>query len=157
MTVEKAVNLPPVLLVEDDEEDVYIARRAFEEGRIANELQVANSGEEALQLLRRQGPYADPAAAPLPGVVLLDLNLPGMKGHEVLEQIKADPELHSIPVVVLTTSSEEADVRGCYERGANTYIVKPVAFESFLEAVRTLGRYWLAVAELPPPGRREKP
>ncbi|KPK65901.1 MAG: hypothetical protein AMK73_01575 [Planctomycetes bacterium SM23_32] len=141
----------PVLLVEDDAEDIYIAQRAFEQGKIANPLHVVRSGEEALEFLQRTGCYVGAAEAPRPGLILLDLNLPGMRGHEVLERIKQDPQLRRIPVVVLTTSGEEADVCVCYDRGANTYIVKPVAFDKFLEAVKTVGRYWLVVAKLPDP------
>lgn len=140
---------PPVLLVEDDPEDVYIAQRAFKEGKLANPLHVVRTGEEALDYLRQTGKYAQQTEAAKPGLILLDLNLPTMNGHEVLEEIKSDPDLRRIPVVVLTTSAEEADVLGCYDEGANTYIVKPVDFENFLKAVVTIGHYWLGFAELP--------
>ncbi len=140
----------PVLLVEDDPDDVEITRRAFRKGRICNTLYVARDGEEALHFLRHTGPYAgEDVAAPRPGLILLDLNLPRLDGREVLEVIKNDADLRHIPVVVLTTSSEEADVMGCYDRGANTYITKPVEFSSFLEAVITIGEYWLTIAEIP--------
>lgn len=146
---EGSVATVPVLLVEDDLEDVQITQRAFERGRIANPLHVVRDGEEAVHYLRHTGPYADEADAPRPGLILLDLNLPRLSGREVLEQIKSDPSLKRIPVVVLTTSSDEADVRGCYDRGANTYITKPVEFSKFLEAVIAIGRYWLHIAEIP--------
>ena len=140
----------PVLLVEDDPDDVKITRRAFKKGRISNPLYVVRDGEEALHFLRRTGAYAgDDVEAPRPGLILLDLNLPRLDGREVLDAIKNDADLRHIPVVVLTTSSEEADVLGCYERGANTYITKPVEFGSFLEAVITIGEYWLSIAQIP--------
>jgi len=139
-----------VLLVEDDLEDVEITRRAFRRGRIANPLHVVRDGEEAMEFLRHTGRYADGGEdAPRPGLILLDLNLPRLDGRAVLERIKGNPDLRRIPVVVLTTSSEEADVGGCYEDGANTFITKPVEFADFLEAVVTIGRYWLCVAEIP--------
>ena len=140
--------LVPVLLVEDDEDDVAITRRAFKKGRIANPLYVTRDGEEAIEFLRRQGRYEN-ADLPQPGLILLDLNMPRLDGREVLKIIKSDPDLKAIPVVVLTTSSEEADVLHCYEDGANTYITKPVDFSNFLSAVVTLGEYWLCLAQIP--------
>ncbi len=148
MARSDAVRPTPILLVEDDPEDVEITRRAFERGRVLNALHVVHDGEEALAFLRRQGPHAR-APAPRPGLILLDLNLPRLDGREVLRTLKADAELKRIPVVVLTTSADEADVLGCYELGANTYITKPVQYGKFLEAVVTIGRYWLCVAEIP--------
>ncbi len=140
----------PILLVEDDPDDVVIARRALKKGMIANSLYVVGDGEEAIQFLRHTGPYADgEKEAPRPGLILLDLNLPRLDGREVLEIIKNDPKLRRIPVVVLTTSSEEAEVRGCYDKGANTFITKPVEFDNFLEAVVTIGQYWLTIAKIP--------
>ncbi len=138
-----------VLLVEDDSEDIEIARRAFQKGRIANPLYAVRDGEEAMEFLHHRGRYADAAEAPRPGLILLDLNLPGLDGRDVLKLIKDDPDLHRIPVVVLTTSSEKADVVGCYDKGANTYITKPVEFGKFLQAVITIGQYWLGIAVIP--------
>ncbi len=138
-----------VLLVEDDPDDVAITRRAFERGRIANPLYVVRDGEEALEFLRHTGRYANDGRAPRPGLILLDLNLPRMDGREVLRRIKQDAGLKRIPVVVLTTSSEDDDVTACYEDGANTYITKPVEFDKFIEAVITIGQYWLSIAEIP--------
>jgi len=150
MTSLSNQNPVPVLLVEDDPDDVAIAKRAFKKGRISNTLYVVRDGEEAMDFLRQTGAYADGEnEAPRPGLILLDLNLPRLDGREVLEIIKNDEDLSCIPVVVLTTSSEEADVMGCYERGANTYITKPVEFNSFLQAVLTIGQYWLTIAEIP--------
>lgn len=141
-----------VLLVEDDLEDIQITRRAFEKARVANPLYVVRDGDEAMEFLRHQGRYTDESKAPRPGLILLDLNMPGMSGREVLQLIKTDPDLRRIPVVVLTTSSEEADMLGCYDKGANTYITKPVEFEKFLQAVITIGRYWLSIAAVPDKG-----
>ncbi|MHC4480472.1 MAG: response regulator [Planctomycetota bacterium] len=149
MRTEAPVKMLSVLLIEDDEEDAYIARRAFTEGRIANPLHVVRTGEEALDYLGQRGRYAEPGAGPRPGLILLDLNLPGLSGRELLKHVKTEPSLRRIPVVVLTTSSEEADVLGCYDCGANTYITKPVEFERFLSAVRAIGQYWLCIAEIP--------
>ncbi len=142
-----------VLLVEDDLEDIEITRRAFKEGRIANPLDVVRDGEEAMEFLRHTGRHADASKAPRPGLILLDLKMPRLDGREVLKLIKRDPELRRIPVVVLTTSSEEADVLECYDNGANTYITKPVEFDNFLQAVITLGQYWLLIAEIPDDGQ----
>ena len=152
MAPKERTELVNILLVEDDPDDIEIARRAFERGKIANPLYVVRDGEEALEFLQHSGRYADPDDAPRPGLILLDLNLPRLDGREVLKHIKADASLRRISVVVLTTSSEEADVLGCYDRGANTYITKPVEYDNFLEAVITIGRYWLAIAEIPDDG-----
>jgi CheY-like chemotaxis protein len=140
----------PILLVEDDPGDVAITRRAFKKARIANRLHVVRDGEEAMEFLQRTGRYGeDGKEAPRPGLILLDLNLPRIDGHDVLRRIKKDPALHRIPVVVLTTSSDQEDLVRCYDEGANTYITKPVEFENFLEAVTTIERYWLCVADIP--------
>ena len=146
-----AENTPvvPVLLVEDDPDDVQIAKRAFEKGNIANPLYIVRDGEEAMEFLQHTGRYADADQAPRPGLILLDLNLPRLDGREVLGLIKKDPDLLRIPVVVLTTSSDEADVLECYKDGANTFITKPVQFGKFLEAVITIGQYWLRIAVIP--------
>jgi CheY-like chemotaxis protein len=139
----------PVLLVEDDDGDVEITRRAFAKGKIANPLYVVGDGEEAIEYLRHEGRYAGaPSSAPRPGIILLDLNLPRLSGREVLKVIKSDPALRNIPVVVLTTSSQEADVYHCYESGANTFITKPVDFDKFLHAVILIGEYWLYLARI---------
>ncbi len=152
MGAEKQLRLVPVLLVEDDPDDVAITQRAFEKGKILNPLHVVRDGEEAIEFLEHVGRYADDEKAPRPGLILLDLNLPRLDGREVLKRIKASPSLRRIPVVVLTTSKEEADVLNCYDSGANTYITKPVEFDNFLKAVVTIGEYWLAIAEIPDGG-----
>ena len=149
MKTAEGLEMVPVLLVEDDLEDIEITRRAFERGRIANPLYVVRDGEEAIEFLQQTGRYADAAKAPRPGLILLDLNMPRLGGREVLEQIKNDASLRRIPVVVLTTSSDEADILGCYDKGANTYVAKPVEFEKFLRTVMTIGDYWLCIAAIP--------
>ncbi len=149
MNLTENGQLVPVLLVEDDPEDIEIAERAFKKGKIANPLYTVRDGEEAMEFLRHKGRYGQPEAAPRPGLILLDLNLPRLDGREVLKLIKKDADLHRVPVVVLTTSSEEADVLGCYDDGANTYVTKPVEFQKFLQAVITIGEYWLCIAVIP--------
>lgn len=139
----------PVLLVEDDDDDVRLTQRAFDKGKIMNELYVVHDGEEAMDFLEHRGKYTDPEQAPEPGIILLDLNMPRMNGREVLKKIKSDKSLRHIPVVVLTTSDQEKDIHDCYEDGANTFITKPVEFGKFLDAVITMGRYWLCIAKLP--------
>lgn len=148
MNAQEGAGMAGVLLVEDDAEDVEMTERAFRKVRIRNPLHVVRSGEAALQFLRHTGCYADVNEAPRPALVVLDLHLPGLDGCEVLRQIKGDPRLRRIPVVVLTTSSDEADVARCYDGGANTYITKPLEFDRFLEAVLTLGKYWFLVAQI---------
>ena len=138
----------PVLLVEDDLDDVAITRRAFEVARFANPLYVVRDGEEAMEFLQHTGRYADASKAPRPGLIILDLNLPRLDGREVLRQVKADPQLQSIPVVVLTTSGDKVDVRSCYALGADTYVEKPVRFDEFLKAIAALQRYWLWMSDV---------
>ncbi len=146
----------PVLLVEDDPDDVEITKRAFSKGKIANPLFVVRDGEEAIQFLKHTGRYAevetDTDTAPRPGLILLDLNLPRLDGREVLKLIKTDPTVKRIPVVILTTSDEQTDVLRCYDDGANTYMTKPVEFDRFIQTVIAIGRYWLYFAEIPENG-----
>ncbi len=135
-----------ILLVEDNPVDVEITVRALKKGQVSNELIVARVGQEALDILygRRNG------QARKPGLILLDLNLPKVSGHEVLKQIKADIKLRRIPVIVLTASTREEDVVRSYELGVNTFISKPVEFEDFIKVVTTIQDYWLIIATLPP-------
>ena len=149
MTEEERRNLVSVLLVEDDPDDIEITKRAFATGKIANPLYVVRDGEEALEFLRHTGRYPDPRRAPRPGLILLDLNLPRLDGRELLRILKSDPALRRIPIVVLTTSDEQTDIRDCYESGANSYIAKPVDFQKFIDAVIVIGKYWLCLAEIP--------
>lgn len=139
-----------ILLVEDDPNDVLLTERAFKKANIANELHVERDGAAALDYLL--GPGAGGPDRPSPTLVLLDLNLPKMDGVEVLRRLRAQEPTRRLPVVILTSSNEERDIAGCYDLGANSYIRKPVDFEQFAEAVRSLGLYWLVLNE-PPPGR----
>ncbi|HEX8244751.1 MAG TPA: response regulator [Longimicrobium sp.] len=135
-----------LLLVEDSPGDVELTREALEEAKVANTLHVVSDGAEAMEFLRRQGRFAD---AVRPDLVLLDLNLPRKDGRQVLAEIKEDPELRRIPVVVLTTSQAEKDVLAAYQLHANAYIVKPVDLQQFLDVVRSVEGFWLAVVKLP--------
>jgi CheY-like chemotaxis protein len=135
-----------VLLVEDDPGDVLMTREAFDDYKVKNQLHVVNDGVEAMAFLRREGEHAQ---APRPDLVLLDLNLPRMDGREVLEAIKSDAELASIPVVVLTTSEAEEDVLRSYSLHANAYVTKPVDFERFIEVVRQIDDFFVTVVRLP--------
>jgi CheY-like chemotaxis protein len=137
-----------VLLVEDNPDDVEITRRALSLGRIANDLQVARDGQEALDFLLRQGQYG--ADTPRPDLILLDLNLPKVNGMEVLERIKIKDSLYSIPVIMLTVSNRDEDVAKSYKLGSSTYIQKPVEFDKFFHAIEVLGEYWIIIATLPP-------
>ena len=143
----KNTNHIDILLVEDSPADVLITREAFEEFKLINTLYVVEDGVEALTFLNQAGQYA---SAPRPDLILLDLNLPRKNGREVLTEIKADPKLKNIPVVVLTTSHSEKDVLQAYDQHANCYIVKPVGFENFVEAVKTIRQFWFSVVTLPP-------
>ena len=143
----KTMNHIDILLVEDSPADVLITREAFEEFRLTNTLHVVEDGVEALAFLNQKGKYA---SAPHPDLILLDLNLPRKNGREVLAEIKADPRFKSIPVVILTTSHSEQDVLQAYDHYANCYIVKPVGFENFVEAMKTIRQFWFSVVTLPP-------
>ncbi len=135
-----------VLVVEDDPGDVFLIREAFEFNKVHNEVHVATDGMEALDFLRGRGRHA---GASRPDLVLLDLNLPRMGGREVLAEIKADPDLHTIPVVVLAASEAEEDILRSYELGANAYVAKPVDFDRFIEIVRLIDDLFVAVVKLP--------
>lgn len=135
-----------VLLVEDDPGDELMTREAFEDNKIRNTLHVVRDGQEALDFLYRRGEYA---GAPRPDLVLLDLNLPKYDGRQVLEQIKGDPELSLIPVVVLTTSSAEEDILRSYKLHANAYVTKPVDLDQFIAAVRQIDEFFVTVVRLP--------
>ena len=136
-----------ILMVEDNPGDVILTQEAFEEARVRNRLHVVEDGVEALAFLRREGRFA---GTPRPDLILLDLNLPRVGGLEVLETLKNDPELKTIPVVVLTTSRAEEDVLRSYRSHASCYVVKPVDLEKFIDVVRSLEGFWLAVVRLPP-------
>lgn len=137
-----------VLLAEDDEHDVVATRRAWKKHNIANPLYIVSDGEECLDFLHRRGKYSEPGTAPRPGILLLDIKMPKMDGLTVLKHIREDGELHHLPVIILTTSQAEEDRLKGYNLGVNAYIVKPVGFENFSEAVRTINLFWQLV-ELP--------
>jgi len=139
----------PILLVEDSAEDAEATLRAFQKARLANPVYRVSDGDEALDYLFRRGSYVDAETAPQPSIVLLDLNLPGTDGREVLAEIKNAEHLRQIPVIVLTTSSEKEDIDACYAMGANSYIRKPVDTDGFLRAVQHLKDYWFEVVILP--------
>lgn len=131
----------PILLVEDNPADVELTLRAFKRRKLSNPIGVARDGEEALDYIHKRGPFA--GEAPVPGLILLDLRLPKVDGLEVLRELKTHPVYRNIPIVVLTTSSEDRDVKYSYELGAASYIVKPVDFEKFLEVVERIDLYWI--------------
>jgi two-component system response regulator len=135
-----------VLLVEDSPGDVRLTREAFKDAKVHINLHVASDGAKAMAFLKREGAYA---SAPRPDMILLDLNLPKKDGREVLEEIKEDPTLKTIPVVILTTSSSETDILGSYRLHANCYITKPVGLEGFLTVVKSIDSFWLSVVKLP--------
>jgi len=136
----------PILLVEDNEDDILITKKAIEKRQIMNNLFVVHDGQEALDFLRRTGKYEN---APRPGFVLLDLNMPKLDGFEVLKEIKRHPELKSIPIIILTTSERDEDVSKAYALGCNSYIVKSVDFSKFINTVIEIRQYWLELAEIP--------
>lgn len=139
-----------ILVADDDPEDCMLLREAFEESRLVNSLRFVSDGQELVDYLYRQGPFADPAESPRPGLILLDLNMPKKDGREALGEIKSDPDLRRIPVVILTTSKAEEDIFRSYDLGVNSYVTKPVTFESLVEVVRTLRQYWFGIVQLPP-------
>lgn len=141
----------PILLVEDNEADAELALRAFRRRKLSNPVYVVRDGEEALDYIHRRGRFAEDA--PVPSVILLDLRIPKVDGLDVLRQLKQDPVYRNVPVVVLTTSAEDRDVRRSYELGASSYIVKPVEFEKFQEVVERIDLYWM-VTNLPYPFER---
>lgn len=138
-----------ILMADDDEDDRFMARDAFEMSRLNNDLYFVKDGVELLEYLRHQGNYTDMSSAPRPGLILLDLNMPIMDGREALKEIKSDPELRSIPIVVLTTSSAEEDVVKTYDLGVNSFITKPVTFEGLARVIKQTGIYWFEIVKLP--------
>ncbi|GAC14441.1 response regulator [Aliiglaciecola lipolytica] len=138
-----------ILMADDDDDDRLLAQDALNESRVLNNLQCVEDGVELMNYLKRNGKYADKEAYPRPGLILLDLNMPRMDGREALAEIKADPNLKSIPVVILTTSKEEEDKVKGYDSGAASYITKPVNFEGLVEVMKALGKYWVEIVELP--------
>ena len=138
-----------ILMADDDEDDRLLTQDALTESRVVNEFHCVEDGVELLRYLRREGPYQDAEKHPAPSLILLDLNMPRMDGREALAEIKADPTLRSIPVIILTTSKAEEDMIRGYGLGAASYISKPVTFDKLVELMRSLGRYWIEFVELP--------
>lgn len=143
---------PPfvILMADDDLEDQFLVKEAFEEVYLRNPLEFVNDGVELLEYLRREGKYSSLKGAPLPGLVLLDLNMPRMDGREALQEIKRDEALQKIPIIVLTTSKADEDIIKSYNLGANSYIVKPVTLDSLMKVARSVGEYWIQIVTLPP-------
>jgi CheY-like chemotaxis protein len=139
-----------LLVVDDDLEECMLVRDALAESLLANDLQFVHDGDELLAYLRHEGAYSDPQTSPRPGLVLLDLNMPRKDGREALAEIKADPRLRQIPVVILTSSRAEEDICRSYELGASAYITRPVTFEGLVDVLGSLGKYWIEIVQLPP-------
>jgi CheY-like chemotaxis protein len=138
-------------MADDDEDDILLTSKALKKGKLLNMLFSVNNGEELLDYLLRQGKYegADDTVAPLPGLILLDLNMPKKDGREALKEIKTHPELLDIPIVVFTTSKAEEDIYRSYKLGVNSFITKPVTFEKLIEVMQALGKYWFEIVTLP--------
>jgi CheY-like chemotaxis protein len=139
-----------VLYADDDPEDRMLVKEAWAESRLANELHFVEDGEELMDYLHRRGNYTHLAHTPLPGMILLDLNMPRKDGREALQEIKSDPRLRLIPTVVLTTSKAEEDIFRAYDLGVNSFIVKPVTFQSLVDLTLAFSKYWFEIVELPP-------
>jgi CheY-like chemotaxis protein len=137
-----------ILVADDDADDRMLTKEALEESRLANDIRFVEDGVELLDYLKNTGKYKG-AETPRPGLILLDLNMPKMDGREALRHIKSDNDLRHIPVVVLTTSKAEEDIYKSYETGSNSYVSKPVTFEGLVDVIRSLGRYWFEIVELP--------
>ena len=149
-TTSSQYTLPeyPILLVEDNFDDILITKRAMAKGRISNKLYIVHDGEEALDFFRKQGKYKD---APTPTLVLLDLKMPKLDGFGVLKVVKSDENLKSIPIIVLTSSERDKDIDLAYKLGANNYIMKPVNFDSFIKTIISIKYYWLTISKVPAP------
>lgn len=141
-----------ILMADDDPDDRQLTREAFEEAKLVNDLRFVEDGIELLDYLHRRGKFTDPATSPRPGIILLDLNMPRKDGREALEELKADPRFRAIRVIILTTSKAEEDILRSYNLSAASYITKPVTFESLVDVIKTLGKYWLEIVELPENG-----
>ncbi|MDE3060662.1 MAG: response regulator [Pseudomonadota bacterium] len=150
-----AVKPQSILLVEDSEDDYEATMRAFKKANLFNPISWCRSGREALDFLKRSSTTPEPGQPERPGLVLLDLNMPGLDGRQTLRLIKEDNALRRMPVIILTTSSDERDVEACYHMGANTYVQKPVSFDGLIEAIKRLKEYWFEIALLPKDGHHE--
>jgi len=148
--VKKLKKTYTILMAEDDSDDLSLIRDAFNETRFDGEIRAVNDGEELLEYLNIRGKFTDPSQCPKPDLILLDLNMPRKDGREALAEIKTDPNLRAIPIVVLTTSNSEEDIIRSYILGANSYITKPMTYDGLIKTVETLGHYWFKTAKLPP-------
>lgn len=137
-----------IIIADDDPEDRMLAEDALQESRLVNDIRFVEDGEELIEYLQQRGKYSDPDTAPRPGMILLDLNMPRMDGREALKIIKGDPDLRRIPVVVLTTSKAEEDIYRSYDLGVNSFIIKPVTFDSLVNIMRVLEQYWFEIVEI---------
>lgn len=144
-----SIEIIDILLVEDNPGDARLVQKAFELGRLANKIYHVSDGESALKFLRKEEPYSD---APRPDIILLDLNMPGLDGREVLAQVKSDPDLLTIPIIIMTTSSAEQDILESYKLHVNCYITKPVQVQDFINVVKTIDEFWIGVVCLPKRG-----
>jgi two-component system, response regulator len=138
-----------ILMADDDPDDRQMTRKAFEASRLVNDLRFVEDGVELMDYLCRRNHFADPALSPRPGLILLDLNMPKKDGRQALTEIKADPQLRNIRVVVMTTSKAEEDILRTYDLGTSSYVTKPVTFTALVDVISTMGRYWLEIVELP--------
>jgi two-component system response regulator len=138
-----------ILMADDDADDRMLTKEALDESRVLNDLRFVENGEELLDYLTGRGNYSDPESAPRPSLILLDLNMPRKDGREALAEIKADPNLRRIPIVVMTTSQAEEDIFRSYDLGASSFITKPVTFDRLVELMKALGNYWIEFVELP--------
>jgi CheY-like chemotaxis protein len=152
MPEDKSKSGIAILMADDDDDDYLLTQKALKESKLLNTLHRVKDGEELLDYLRRKGAYKDDPSYVRPGVILLDLNMPRKDGREALKEIKSDPDLQDIPVVVFTTSKAEEDIYKSYKLGVNSFITKPVTFDNLIKVMQTLGRYWFEIVELPRQG-----
>jgi CheY-like chemotaxis protein len=149
LSAASAVKSPVIVLADDDPDDLDMTRRALVKNDLAGEFYTVDDGEELLDFLHHRGKFAPPALSPTPALILLDLNMPKMDGSEALREIKSHPELHRIPVVVMTTSAAPKDITRAYELGTNSFITKPITLSELIEVTRVLGQYWFSIVKLP--------
>lgn len=138
-----------ILMADDDEDDILLTKKALKQSKVLNTLIAVHDGEELIEYLKRRGTYKDPDKSPRPGLILLDLNMPKKDGREALKDIKSDPNLKDIPIVVFTTSKAEEDIYRSYKLGVNSFITKPVKFEELISVIASLGNYWFKIVKLP--------
>ncbi len=143
-----------ILIADDDADDRLMTKDAFDENRVANEIRFVVDGEDLMDYLHCRGKYGAPGSAPRPGIILLDLNMPKMDGREALAEIKSDPDLRQIPIVVFTTSQAEEDIFRTYDLGVNSFITKPISFAALATVLTSVAKYWFEIVELPPDTNR---